>query len=409
MSNPARAAGERSRGCSVSGGFGGRFVGHQELVVDRRRDVLHELAGVRRRRQLLAGDGVLDDRPDLGTARCPEPGHDRCQLWRPRRLGNDRAHGRRTLVGGEGRRNSAQRACACPRRCRRCRALRFARRRRPRAPRRRAVPCCPNDGRSWSCGSRPARRRLPRSCARSRTRRARPAWRRAPWTGSRLSDRRAVVVTLTPSHLSLQLCVALVLDICHPQPNATHRCSKGCDTVIDLAIHRPLGTWRRLFYTGPSTDVLYETTPGVAGSTTVRPSPRAARRLSTHRSSGCGSCSANHSGGSSSPPRCTTFGSTTASSKAAASPGATARSNLSSRFAVVDPGREFDLDRHRAPAPGPCTATSSPRRTTTRHGSSARSRWPAPSSSCSSAAPSSTPHSTPGSPPSLPPRNPERP
>ena len=28
--------------------------------------------------------------------------------------------------------------------------------------------------------------------------------------------------------------------------------------MIDLAVHRPLGTWRRLFYTGPSTDVLYE-------------------------------------------------------------------------------------------------------------------------------------------------------
>ena len=28
--------------------------------------------------------------------------------------------------------------------------------------------------------------------------------------------------------------------------------------MIDLATHRPLGTWRRLFYTGPSTDVLYE-------------------------------------------------------------------------------------------------------------------------------------------------------
>jgi uncharacterized protein YndB with AHSA1/START domain len=28
--------------------------------------------------------------------------------------------------------------------------------------------------------------------------------------------------------------------------------------VIDLAVHRPLGTWRRLFYTGPSAAVLYE-------------------------------------------------------------------------------------------------------------------------------------------------------
>ena len=28
--------------------------------------------------------------------------------------------------------------------------------------------------------------------------------------------------------------------------------------MIDLATHRPLGTWRRLFYTGPSNDVLYE-------------------------------------------------------------------------------------------------------------------------------------------------------
>ena len=28
--------------------------------------------------------------------------------------------------------------------------------------------------------------------------------------------------------------------------------------MIDLATHRPLSPWRRLFYTGPSTDVLYE-------------------------------------------------------------------------------------------------------------------------------------------------------
>jgi uncharacterized protein YndB with AHSA1/START domain len=28
--------------------------------------------------------------------------------------------------------------------------------------------------------------------------------------------------------------------------------------VIDLATHRPLSRWQRLFYTGPSTDVLYE-------------------------------------------------------------------------------------------------------------------------------------------------------
>src|SRR3954449_7546963 len=30
------------------------------------------------------------------------------------------------------------------------------------------------------------------------------------------------------------------------------------DIMLELASHQPLGTWRRLFYAGPSADVLYE-------------------------------------------------------------------------------------------------------------------------------------------------------
>ena len=63
------------------------------------------------------------------------------------------------------------------------------------------------------------------------------------------------------------------------------------DIVIDLATPQPLGSWRRLFYAGPSADVLYED-DAWRGRIDDR-APIAARGavLTTHRSNGSGDTS----------------------------------------------------------------------------------------------------------------------